>query len=229
MATDELSEQIASAARDLEHESGSQDTMDKVVELAVELVDGAEHAGISLVHKNGVIDSPAVSDDVVRRVDELQYEYGHGPCVDAIRRDEESVHSPNIAVDGRWPEWGPRTTEETGIRSMLSFRLFTTGDTVGALNLYSRREGAFEADDRVVGVALTAHAALAVVAAQQIEGLHVAVDGRTVIGQAVGILMERYNVGADVAFGVLKRVSQESNRKLREVAQELVTTRQTPQ
>lgn len=226
MSTDHLSRLIASVARSLQHQDGSQPTMDKVVEFGVEMVDDAEHAGILLL-RQGRVESPAASDDVVRRVDELQYEHRQGPCVDAIL-EEEIVHSSNIAADGRWPNWGPRATEETGIRSMLCFRLFTVEDTVGALNLYSRREGAFGAEDRDVGLALAAHSAVAVVAAQQIETLHVAVDSRTIIGQAVGILMERFDLDADRAFGVLKRVSQQTNRKLRDVAQELVSTRQLP-
>ncbi len=200
--------------------------MAKVVELAVEMVDHAEHAGITLVQR-GKLGTPAVSHDVVRRVDELQYEHREGPCVDAILEDEV-VHSPDIAGDERWPKWGARTAEETGIRSMLCFRLFTLDDTIGALNLYSSRPAAFEREDREIGLALAAHAALAVVAAREIETLHLAVDSRTIIGQAVGILMERFDIDADRAFAVLKRVSQNSNRKVREIAHELVTTRRTP-
>lgn len=226
MSTDDIPRLIASAARSLQDEVGSQHTMEKVVELAVGMIDNAEHAGVSLL-RQGRIESSAASDDMVRRVDELQYEHREGPCVDAIL-DDEVVHSRDIAHDERWPRWGSLTTEETGIRSMLCFRMFTIEDTVGALNLYSTRAGAFDADDREVGLALTAHAALAVVASQQIETLHLAVDSRTVIGQAVGILMERFDMDADRAFGVLKRVSQESNRKLRDVAHELVATRRTP-
>lgn len=226
MATDDLSRLIASAARSLRDEPGPQQTMEKAVELAVRSIEGCEHAGISLIHK-GQIETPAASDEVVTRVDELQYEHREGPCVDAIL-EEEVIHSRDIAADERWPAWGPRTAEETGIRSILSFRLFTHQDTVGALNLYSSGEGSFDSEDREVGLALAAHAAIAVAASQEIENLHHAVDSRTIIGQAVGILMERFDLDADRAFSVLRRVSQDTNRKLRDIADELVTTRSLP-
>ena len=228
MSTDDLSRLIASAARSLQRELGAQHTIDKVVELAVQLVGNAEHAGISLIRKGGSIDSPAASDDVVRRADELQSEHQQGPCVDAIL-EQEVVDSPDIAADERWPVWGPRTTEETGLRSMMCFRLFTAEDALGALNLYSDREAAFGADDREVGQALAAHAALAVLAAQEIEAHDVAADNRTIIGQAVGILMERYDIDATRALAVLTHASQQSHRGLRQTAYEVVTTRQTRQ
>ena len=186
------------------------------------MVDGCDHAGITLVHHEQ-LSSPAVSDDVVARVDALQFEYGQGPCVDAVR-ESEVVHSGDIARDGRWPVWGPRTASETGVRSMMCFRLFTSKDTIGALNLYADREAAFDDEDREHGLALAAHVALAIVASQQIETLHVGLDTRTTIGQATGMLMERFSLSPDVAFKVLKRVSQDSNRKLRDVALELVAT-----
>ena len=224
--TEDLAHQIATAARALEDEVGSQETMEKVVELAKKMMASCERAGITLI-RQGQIYSPAESDDLVKRVDELQVEYQQGPCVDAIL-EHEIVYSANLADDKRWPHWGPRTVEETGIRSMMCFRLFTRGDLVGALNLYASLKGAFDAGDRDVGVALAAHAAIAVAAAHEIENLHAAVDGRTVIGQATGILMERFNIDADQAFAVLKRISQDANRKVRDIAHELVTTRSVP-
>jgi GAF domain-containing protein len=227
MSSHDLSRRIASAARALQDEIGSQHTMERGLQLAIDMVDGCEHAGISLVHR-GRIDSPATSSEVVRRVQELQHAYGEGPCVDAIL-ENEVVHSSDLAGDGRWPQWGPVTVEQTGIRSMLCFRLFTTQERVGALNLYSTRAGAFGPDDVEHGLALSAHLALAYVASHEIETLNLALDTRTLIGQAAGILMERHQLDGDRAFAVLKRVSQETNRKLRDVARELVLTRTLPQ
>lgn len=226
MAADDLSRLIASAARAIEHEVGAQDTIEKIVELAVKLIDDCDHAGISL-RRPGRIESPVVSDDLVRRIDVLQHEHGEGPCVDA-RVEEELVHSSDIAADERWPSWGPRTVEETGVCSVMCFRLFTTGDVIGALSLYSSGQGVFDADDRELGLALAAHAAIAMSGAHQIDTLHLAVDGRTVIGQALGILMERFDIDADQAFALLKRLSQDSNRRIRDLALELVATRKMP-
>lgn len=223
---DDLSRVIAAAARDLQSEVGSQSTMERALELAIKMIDGCEHAGISLI-KNGRISSPATSDTVVTRVDELQLEHDQGPALDAIR-EQPLVHSADLAADERWPEWGARTAAETGIHSMVSFRLFTTSDTVGALTLYATLTDAFDAEAREIGVALAAHVALALVSSREIESLRSGLDTRTVIGQASGMLMERYGVEPVVAFAVLKRISQDTNRKLREVAVELVSTRRMP-
>jgi len=227
MSDDEMLVRFADAARELEGETDTQHTMERTLVLARELVTSCDYAGISLVRRRDRIESPAYTDPVVLAVDSLQYTHQQGPCVDAIFT-EEVVHSPDLAQDERWPTWGPMTVAETGIRSMLCFRLFVQSDTVGALNLYSRDVGSFDADDRDHGVALAAHAALAVVASRAIETLNLALDTRTVIAQATGILMERFGLDADRAFAVLRRVSQDSNRKLRDVAQELVITRLTP-
>ncbi|GAA0984495.1 Anaerobic nitric oxide reductase transcription regulator NorR [Nocardioides aquaticus] len=226
MTESALAESLVTAARALQRETGSQDTLDRVAQLAVQMVDGCRHAGISL-NRRGVITSPATSDPVVQRVDELQYEFDQGPCLDAIRQ-HEWVHSADLAHDPRWPVWGPRTVEETGIRSMMAFRLFAHHDVVGALNLYSTEPGSFDEHDRDTGAALAAHAALAVVSSQKIENLEIALDSRTVIGQAVGIVMERFDLEPDRAFAVLSRLSQDLNRKVRDVAQELVVTRTMP-
>lgn len=227
MSSHDLSRRIACAARALQDEIGTQHTMQRGLQLAIELVDACEQAGISLVHR-GRIDCAAVSSCGTRRVDELQHAYGEGPCIDAIREDEV-VHSSDLGSDGRWPTWGPVTVGETGIRSLMCFRLFTAQDRVGALNLYSTATGAFGPDDVELGLALSAQLALAYVAAHEIETLTVALDSRTLIGQAAGILMERHQLDGDRAFAVLKRVSQDSNRKLRDVARELVLTRTLPE
>ncbi len=221
-----LADSLVLAARELQREVGSQHTLDRVVTLAVELVEGCEHAGISL-NRRGQITSPATSHEVVLRVDELQYEFNQGPCLDAIRH-HEWVHSVDLMHDPRWPVWGPRTASETGIRSMMAFRLFTDEDLVGALNLYATSPGSFDGLDRDTGTALAAHAALAVVTSQKIENLELALNSRTVIGQAVGIVMERFDLEPDRAFSVLSRLSQQLNRKVRDVATELVATRTMP-
>ncbi len=110
---------------------------------------------------------------------------------------------------------------------MLCFRLFND-HTLGALNLYSTRLDAFDEDDLAEGLALAAHAAVAMTAAQEAEHLRTAMDTRTVIGQAAGILMERFDLTEDHAFAVLVRVSSTTNTKLRQVAADLVRTRKMP-
>jgi GAF domain-containing protein len=219
-----LAEQLADAARELRGEDDPRETMAMGVKLAVAQVDGADDASVSLVDARGRIETPALSSERVRRVDELQLELDEGPCLEAIRQ-HETVHSPDLAADDRWPGWGRRVVDETGVRSMLCFQLYTHEDNVGALNLYSSSVDGFDQDDRHHGLALAAHLAVAVAAAQEIEQLRTAVDTRTVIGEALGILMERFDLSSERAFAVLTRVASQQNRKVRAVATELVETR----
>ena len=111
---------------------------------------------------------------------------------------------------------------------MLSLQPFTAEDTLGALNLYSLQEDAFDETARVEALALAAHVAVALAAARQIGQMRVAIEGRTVIGQAEGILMERFDLTAAKAFAALVRVSSVTNRKLLAVATEIVDTRRIP-
>lgn len=220
-----LAERIAGAARELQEQEDLQSTLNRAVHLAVANVDGCDSAGLSMVRRQRHIDTPAATSPMAVEGDRLQYETGEGPCLDAIW-EQHTVHSANLLDDQRWPTWGPRVAAETGAVSILAFRLFTQEDTLGALNLYSRT--GFDEADRDMGLALAAHTAIAVSAAQQSEQLVAALDTRTVIGQATGMLMERLDINAQVGFAVLARLSQESNTKLHDVAATIVSTRELP-
>lgn len=222
-----LTEQLAAAARDLSAEDVEQ-TLEKAVALCVDLIEGCDAAAVSLVRRGKSIETPAYSDPKGLRGDELQYELQQGPCMDAVWH-EDIVISTDLAADDRWPEWAPRVVEELGARSMMCIQLFTDAMTLGALNMYSWRPDAFSISrDRDEGLALGAHVAVALAAAQQVEGLNTALLNRTVIGQAEGILMERFGIDADRAFQVLRRVSSHTNTKLQRVAADLVETRTLP-
>ena len=201
--------------------------MSHLASAAVGLIHSCEHAGITIAHRDGTVETAAATSDIPARGDKLQQELGEGPCIDAAW-DEEIVHCSDLAGDDRWPLWGPRAADELGTRSMLCVQLFTHERKLGALNLYSSRPRAFDVDERTEALALAAHAAVAVAAAQKIDQLDSAIHRRTVIGQATGILMERYTLDAAQAFNVLRRFSQTENRKLYDVAAELVLTRRTP-
>jgi GAF domain-containing protein len=222
-----FSQQLADAARSMQGLTSTQQTLDKVVLVATEIIRGCDLVGISMVHPGG-IDTPAGSDQALNRIDELQFKLKEGPCFDALR-SHETVQSGDLATDRRWPKWGPLVSKEIGVASIVSYRLFTTEDTLGALNLYSRRPDAFDTDDVYNGQALAAHVAIALAASQNAAHLELAITNRTVIGQAEGILMERFGITAEQAFAVLRRVSQGRNVKLNHVAEELVRTRETPQ
>src|SRR3954454_4363414 len=137
-----------------------------MVELAVSTISGCDHAGVSIVERNGEIDTPAASDDVPRQVDALQYETDEGPCLDAISA-HAVFHTDDLGAERRWPKFSSRTTRETGFRSMLSFRLFVEQGTLGALNLYSKRTSAFDDDSLRIGEVFAAHAAVGLEGARQ--------------------------------------------------------------
>jgi len=225
--TADLHTQLAQAARDLHAEPDTQHTLERSVLLATELISNCDHAGVSMVHRNRTIDTPAASDQMARRGDELQYALGEGPCLDAIWH-YDTVICANLAEDDRWTRWAPRVAAELNVRSMLCLRLFTSTDLVGALNLYSKQIDAFDDDDAYTGTYLAAQVAVAVAETQQADGLRISALNRTIIGQAQGMLMERYKIGAEEAFNVLRRVSQDNNIKLIRVADELVRTRRSP-
>ena len=194
--------------------------------VATEIIEGCDLAGMSIVNPDG-IDTPAASSQALKRLDELQFELREGPCFDALRK-HGLVLSRDLATDQRWPTWGPQVVCELGVASILSFRLFAAEHSPGAMNLYSHSTDAFATEDIYNGEALAAHVEVALPEAQNVTHLQTAVTVRTMIGQAEGILMERFDLSAAQAFAVLRRVSQDRNIKLNRVAEELVRTRKTP-
>lgn len=221
-----FADQLADAARSMQGWSSTQLTLEKVVLVATEIIQGCDLVGISVVHGDG-IDTPVGTTEALNRIDELQFVLKEGPCYDALHM-HEIVHSRDLANDSRWPTWGPMIAREVGVASIVSYRLYTTKDTLGALNLYATEPDAFDADDINNGHALAAHVGVALAASQNAEHLEMAISNRTVIGRAEGILMERFGLPADQAFAVLRRVSQRRNVKLNRVAEELVRTGVTP-
>lgn len=217
----ELAETFAKVARLLRSEQSVQATLDKIVELAVRTIDGCDHAGVTFV-ESGKMRTPAASDDVPRLVDAIQYAAGEGPCLDAIRV-HEVFQTDDLRQEDRWPSFARRAADETGVISMLCYRLFIEVDTMGSLNLYSKAQAGFDAEDYAVGSVFAAHAAVALSAANRQDHLEKAIETRDVIGQAKGIIMARQHVSADEAFEILRRGSQRLNRKLRDVAEELTT------
>lgn len=217
---------FAELARSLLAQGDVQQTLQKIVDLAVETVRGCEHAGISFLHA-GTFSTPAASDEVPLRVDAIQYETGEGPCLDAIR-EQEVFRTGDLRSEPRWPLFSARAQRETGITSMLCFRLFVAADILGALNLYAETVDAFDDEARAAGSVFAAHAAIALSTALHDEQMDEALASRDVIGQAKGILMAKEGVSAEVAFDMLRRASQGVNRKLRALAEDVARTGATP-
>jgi len=227
----ELADNLSETARVLFGAGSVTETLALVVAVAVDTIEGCDFAGIFLV-ENDVVTSPIHSDPMVNEVDDLQSELGEGPCLDAINH-RVIFYAGDLSEDDRWPRFGQRATA-AGIRSVLALPLPNNGGS-GALNLYARFPGAFGAIDRAKAVILASLAGLALSTARahedeerRAENLNAALATREVIGQAQGILMERERVSSSQAFDVLRRASQHLNRKLRDVAQDLVDTGERP-
>ena len=219
-----VAETFAQVARLLLSEEGVERTVAKIGQLAVQTIDGCDHAGVSLI-EGRIVTTVGASDEVPVEVDRIQYEVDQGPCLDAIRHLDE-YHCGRLDEEDRWPAFSRRAFEETGVVSMVAFRLFVDEDTMGALNLYSKTPDAFDDESREIGAVFAAHAAVALASARKEEHLETALGSRDVIGQAKGLLMARQDISSDEAFAVLRNASQRLNIKLRDVADNVVTGNQ---
>jgi GAF domain-containing protein len=215
---------FAEMALALAAEPDVEETLSSVCEYA-KVALPCDYVGIHIV-RNRQIETGAATDPLVEHADKLQMEYDEGPCLDAIwNHDSFIVH--DAATDTRWPSFGPAAAN-MGLHSILSIRLFTYEQTLGALNLYSADVREFSPDDVALGHVFGRHASVAFGAARKEEGLRQAIDARHLIGQAQGILMERFGLSERQAFSVLRRYSQDKNIKLRAVAEGIITTRELP-
>jgi ANTAR domain-containing protein/GAF domain-containing protein len=228
----ELSRDVTESAQVL-FTAGSVDrTLSSVVDLAVATIDGCDLAGVFLLDGN-VVTTPAHTDPLVIATDVLQHRVGEGPCLDAIAHRMAFYAEDLSGGDQRWPTFCPQAAA-LGLRSVLALPL-SANDHLGAINLYAHLPIAFGVVDRAKAAILASLASLALSVAQSHEdeerrafGLEAALSTREVIGEALGILMERERISADQAFDVLRRASQHLNVKLREIAQNLVDTGENP-
>jgi GAF domain-containing protein len=215
---------MAELARSLATPRSVEDVLARVTATAVELLPGADTAGV-LIAKGDKFESLFGTSDLVYKLDQLQAKYNEGPCVDAAN-DDLMLRADDFAVETRWPNFS-RALVEIGVHSCLSFKLYAGDRTAGALNVFGLRPHVFTAESEALGSVLAAHAAAAILASRHSEQLRSAINSRDVIGQAKGVLMERFNVDALRAFEMLRKLSQDTNIKLSELAQRVVDTRGT--
>lgn len=217
-----LAGRLSELARELQQEQDTDALLTDIVHAALDLIPHAAEASVSLVMGRRTVQSRAASGELPRIVDALQSATGQGPCIDATYR-ERIVRVPDMGHDERWPEFA-KAAHDAGARSMLSFQLFVEGDNLGALNLYGDDVDVFDEESEQVALLVAAHAAVAFSDRQEITQLNQALATRDLIGQAKGILMERFKVDAQQAFQILTRASSESNLKLRDVADHLTAS-----
>ena len=204
---------------------------DTVVEHAVDHVRGARWASVTTL-RHGTFRTLASTAPQARDADALQYSLGSGPCVDTVV-DGRVLVSGDLASDRRWPVYGPRAAHETGVVSVATYRLALIGDAelVAALNLYSDAPDAFDERALRTGTVLATHAGLGVsvmLSRQRAENLEAALGTNRDIGTAIGILMAQHKVTRDQAHELLRLASQDSNRKVGDIAAEVVDSGELP-
>jgi hypothetical protein len=204
---------------------------EELVDFASRVVPHAISVGLTLVHGEGEPTTLAASGDLSSAVNAIEHECGEGPCLDAIEYDDISVAN-DLAADDRWPKFVERAVRETPVRSMFGTRIFLDGHERGALNFYAGEPNAFDQLDIGIGAMLSAIASVALqhsIEQRRRTNLEIALESSRVIGMAMGIVMSTRLCTADQAFDALRRASQQSNRKLRDVALEVTETGALPE
>ena len=198
--------------------------MDELLHLiclaAVDTVAGADFAGILLADRHGKIQTPAATHRRVHEADRLQFDLKEGPCLDAVR-GRWQARSDDLRTDARWPKYGPRAAE-LGILSQMGIELFDEPGMIAGLNLYASRANAFD-DDTVEAAMLfaiqAAHTLGRVMTQKQLTD---AMTTGSTIARAIGIVMQRYQLGQDRAFEFLTRVSRINDVTLEALAAQMV-------
>jgi GAF domain-containing protein len=188
-------------------------------------IPGAQYAGVTVTRNAKHIDTPAATHKWPILLDEIQQRHREGPCLTAAW-EEKTIHVADLETDERFPNYRRDALERTPIRSVMAFQMFIAGETMGALNVYAEEPNAFGQVSRDMGLIFAAHSSVAWNAARRDEQFKRALASRDTIGQAKGMIMERYGVDAVQAFEVLRKLSQDSNVPLLQVATELVANRQ---
>ena len=223
----ELADVMAEVALTLHEPESVDDVLGRLVRVARDAIP-AEFVGVSIASPKG-IHTAAASDPLVTKLDQVQYELSEGPCLDAMRH-HTATPVADLRTDNRWPRFGPRAVA-AGAISQMGIEIFRQGSTVGGLNLYASRPNAFDDDTRHAAALFARHAGLALEKSLTITNLTEALQTRQIIGQAIGIVMQRYTLDEAQAFKHLVRISQTTNIKLRDVARSVVDdlTRQAAQ
>ncbi|MDX6302859.1 MAG: hypothetical protein QOF53_4073 [Nocardioidaceae bacterium] len=221
----EAAVRLARISRELLTLPNDEDAVHLIVGKAVEAVESADHAVIS--ERTGKkLRTSASTSGIAEACDELQHRQGEGPCVDVAWNTEVALVS-DAATETRWPAWGRRVAE-LGMASVLAIRLAAGTEMVGSLALYSRAPDAFDASSISMAFSFGTHAAVALSARRQQTRFVNAVEARHTIGVAQGVLMSRYGLSLDRSFALLRRYSNVTNIKLRDVARQVADTGELP-
>jgi transcriptional regulator with GAF, ATPase, and Fis domain len=213
---------LARASESINDSRTFQDTLDAIVHSTRASLPEFGHVSISVRKGGARFETSAGTDQLARELDSIQYDLGEGPCVRAIE-SEPVVVVQHLRHEQRWPRYVPAAAAR-GIRSQVAVRLFTDSKHIAGLNLYSTACDEVDVCSAETAQLFATHAAIILGHAQHEDQLNQALQTRKVIGQALGIVMERYRIDADRAFQFLARASSSSNIKLRDVAEEIVAS-----
>ena len=186
----------------------------------------AQYAGVTVTRNGRQIDTPAATHKWPILLDEIQQRHRQGPCLSAAW-EEKTIHVRDLETDERFPLYARDALTETPIRSAMCFQMWIAGETMGALNVFAETPNVFDEKTKAVGLVFAAHSSVAWNAARRDEQFKKALASRDVIGQAKGMLMERYGVNAIQAFDLLRKLSQDSNTPLIQIAADLVEKQQS--
>ncbi len=223
-----LGNQVVRISATLAADDGAIDAR-RIVGLAAAAVGHATHVGLTLLPARGTPETIAVDDELPGRIDALQFRLKQGPCLEAA--DGETVLGHDLSHAPRWPEFAPRCTSVTSVRSIMSVPVPLPGHDRAALSFYSTSVAVFDELDLGVASVFPPFAAMALstrLHEREVAQLGTALANSRQIGTAVGILMERYRVTSQQAFELLTRASQDANRKIRDLAAEIELTGELP-
>ncbi len=217
----DISASLAEAARRAGRAPSVDEALETIVEAARTSLPGFEHVGISTVDRRGNVETRAQTGEIVQALDEIQYDLGEGPCLDALR-EAPIVAVPHVRHDQRWPRYVPEAVK-LGLKSQLAVKLYLDDEgTMGGLNIYSTSTEDIDPDAVVAADLFASYAALVLGRTREVQHLNEALRSREVIGKALGLVMAEYALDEQAAFAFLARVSSHSNEKLRDVAVRMI-------
>jgi transcriptional regulator with GAF, ATPase, and Fis domain len=196
-------------------------TLQTVTSSCVDLIQGVECADVLLISGPDLFRSVSATSKLAIDIDDMQKRFRQGPCLDAAVGDSV-VLCNDLREETRWPRFAEAAVA-AGVHSLMSFQLFTHDSRIGALNLFGLKPDTFTAECEAVGAMLATHAAVVLIADDVRRQFQSALASRDTIGQAKGMIMERFNVDAVRAFELLTKLSQDSNIRVADIAEELVS------
>ncbi|CAM3220110.1 response regulator receiver and ANTAR domain protein [Williamsia muralis] len=217
----DLAVALASLAQGVTTSRNVDDALSAVTTAATDLLDGADCADILVISgRKKQFRSYAATSTLPRKMDDLQEQFGQGPCVE-VATGSTVVRVDDFSTETRWPQFCQAATD-AGVTSMLSFKLYTAPGVIGALNIFGKAVNAFTDRDQEIGLMLATNGAVALQLVTNRTQFESALASRDVIGQAKGMIMERFGIDAVQAFALLTKLSQDSNTPVAHISAQLV-------